>query len=344
MMKCPIWGTNIIEVAGANGDFERVNSPRAGGWYEITRSAVSTLEKRRDPLFADTIIDSRVNARLTTWLVEQRKMGEDMPKITTSIIDEAKSAKNLSIVERRNRLLICVNESKDSLSDDYFLSDFYEEEASDEDQALMAITESVDCRELETLFNFAVEKGLMQEVNGGYKITFDGHCLIEELGKSPNVSTQAFVAMWFDASMNDPYLAGIEPAIKEVGYKPVRIDNVEHNNKIDDEIIAEIRRSKFIVADFTCGVKQLVSLGSDGKTKTEMVAIPRGGVYYEAGFAQGLGIPVIWTCRQDQIEKVHFDTRQFNHITWTTPEELKEKLVKRIGAVIGDGPLKNAAN
>ena len=104
------------------------------------------------------------------------------------------------------------------------------------------------------------------------------------------------------------------------------------HNKIDDQIIAEIRRSRFVVCDFTC---ELIEY--DGKQK----AFPRGGVYYEAGFAQGLGIPVIWMCRADHIEHVHFDTRQFNHITWSTPEELREKLRNRIGAVIGDGPLKD---
>lgn len=40
------------------------------------------------------------------------------------------------------------------------------------------------------------------------------------------------------------------------------------------------------------------------------------------------------------IDLVHFDTQQFNHITWSTPEDLKDALQKRIGAVIGDGPLK----
>ena len=40
----------------------------------------------------------------------------------------------------------------------------------------------------------------------------------------------------------------------------------------------QIRKSKFLIADFT------------GQ---------RGGVYYEAGFAYGLGLPVIWTCRKD---------------------------------------------
>jgi hypothetical protein len=34
----------------------------------------------------------------------------------------------------------------------------------------------------------------------------------------------------------------------------------------------------------------------------------RGGVYWEAGFAQGLGIPVIRTCKSDELWKLHFDT------------------------------------
>jgi hypothetical protein len=70
------------------------------------------------------------------------------------------------------------------------------------------------------------------------------------------------------------------------------------------------------------------------------IYVARGGVYYEAGFAQGLNIPVIWVCRLDVIDHVHFDTRQFNHITWTDPQDLYAKLKNRIGAVIGDGPLK----
>lgn len=95
----------------------------------------------------------------------------------------------------------------------------------------------------------------------------------------------------------------------------------EHLNKIDDEIIAEIRRSKFLIADFT-----------EGDTGA------RGGVYYEAGFAHGLNIPVIFTCRSDTFSKVHFDTRQYPHIIWDTPEQLSKRLVRRICAVIGTGP------
>jgi nucleoside 2-deoxyribosyltransferase len=78
-------------------------------------------------------------------------------------------------------------------------------------------------------------------------------------------------------------------------------------------IVAEIRKSKFLVADFTGH---------------------RGGVYFEAGLMMGLGRPVIFTCRDADLSSAHFDTRQYNHIGWTTPAELREKLKRRIEATI----------
>lgn len=149
-----------------------------------------------------------------------------------------------------------------------------------------------------------------------------GFMFIENQKVNP-LSDQAFVAMWFDDQMTDVYVDGIQRAIEGAGYKSMVINGKEHNNKIDDEIVAEIRRSRFVIADFTSEPNK-----------------PRGGVYYEAGFAQGLGIDVIWTCREDLIDQVHFDTRQFNHIVWSDPNDLYKKLKVRIEATIGDGPLK----
>lgn len=131
-------------------------------------------------------------------------------------------------------------------------------------------------------------------------------------------SQTAFVAMWFSAEMTATYDKGISPAIEDLGYIPVRIDRREHNNKIDDEIVSEIRRAKFLIADFSCG--------PDGA---------RGGVYFEAGFAAGLGKPVVYMVRQQDLERVHFDTRQFNHVVWENEIDLREKLRNRIGASLG---------
>lgn len=113
--------------------------------------------------------------------------------------------------------------------------------------------------------------------------------------------------------MDGVYASGIQPALEATGYKPVRIDKHEHNEKIDDRIIAAIRSSGLLVADFTGH---------------------RGGVYFEAGFAMGSGLPVIWTCRSSDIQAAHFDTRQYNHIVWSDPDELRDRLIQRIEATL----------
>jgi hypothetical protein len=83
-------------------------------------------------------------------------------------------------------------------------------------------------------------------------------------------------------------------------------------------IIAEIRRSAFLVADFT-GQRQ--------------------NVYFETGFAHGLGLQIIWTCRKEQIGQLHFDIRQYNVIDWENKENLAQRLQRRIEAMFGRGSL-----
>ena len=192
----------------------------------------------------------------------------------------------------------------------------------------MAWSESAHITEVSYLLNYLTDKNWLREEPLGehytqYLLTVKGYARLAELGNSFRESSQAFVAMWFDTSMEPVWREGMEPAIRDTGYEPLRIDLKEHTNKIDDEIIAQIRRSRFVVADFTHGEKGA-----------------RGSVYYEAGFAHGLNIPVIFTCRKNMLGGIHFDTRQYPHIVWEKPEELREQLAKRISAVIGDGPNK----
>jgi len=78
--------------------------------------------------------------------------------------------------------------------------------------------------------------------------------------------------------------------------------------------MAEIRRSRFVVADYT------------GQ---------RNGVYFEAGFGLGLGLVVIPT---DEVDNLHFDIKHLNTLPWNTPAELANDLTQRIRSVIGGGP------
>jgi len=160
------------------------------------------------------------------------------------------------------------------------------------------------------------------------QLTYEGALFAEKLTEEIQLSDSAFVAMWFSSEMLSVYDNAIKPAIEseECGkFKAFRVDNHEHNNDITDEIIAGIKACRFMVADMT-GY--------------------RGGVYYEAGFARGLGKPVIYTCRKDWFdgelprdgkpakERIHFDINHMNIIVWDDPEELKQRIINRIRATI----------
>jgi len=148
---------------------------------------------------------------------------------------------------------------------------------------------------------------------GKYRFTGEGWEYAKRLHVAEPGIRNAFVAMWFDETLKDAWLEGFYPALDDLGMEPIRVDLHEHNDKIDDYVISSIRDSGLLIADFTgC----------------------RPNVYFEAGFAMGLARTVIWSCRSDGMEKIerHVDTRQYSHVVWEDPADLKEKLILRIKA------------
>ena len=308
---CPIWGSDYK----AEGFFDEAtrtyhvdDSPRAGGGYVISQLELNANLPR---------FDESAKARLITWLLDQRLQGNRLPILNTEILDFAKSRPALSVNERADRLLRYLAKKFNTVGEELLLSKL--------DQGAFAWSESVASSEIDFFANYLIQKGWL---NGGpfsdmgfkVAVSVEGYSRISEQFTGPDLA-QAFVAMWFGPGMDEVYDHGIEPAIREAGYKPLRIDRKFDVQKIDDAIIAEIRRSRFLVADFTHGDEGV-----------------RGGVYFEAGFAMGLGIPVIFSCRNDMVTKLHFDTRQYAHIVWSTPEKLSFDLRDRILARIGTGP------
>ena len=339
--SCPIWGRDFqaegYEFIGT-GEQSVLRSDRAGGSYHITGAAAHRVER----------LTGNEKARLTTWIIDQRQSVGVMPNITEDTVEYALAKSRLPTHVRAMRLLKFLTRHTRVVSDQVELTVKYprpeilpggaggsvvtgleHENYNSRHLEAMAWTESIEHSEVFYLAEFLETEGLIIKNRGesglgspvnSYQVTVAGYKRIEELETNVD-SSQAFVAMWFDSQMEEVYEKGIRPGIEDAGYKALRIDRKEHANKIDDEIIAEIRRSRFLLADFT--------QGPDGA---------RGGVYYEAGFAEGLGLRVIYTCRQDMTKKLAFDTRQYNHITWATHEELRVALKNRIGSVMGDGP------
>ena len=171
--------------------------------------------------------------------------------------------------------------------------------------------------ELLTYINYVREHGwvkatLTSEASNCW-LTVNGWMHVEPAPTSGGIPGRCFVAMSFDPSLDDAYRFGIEPGIHDCGFDPVCMKDIVTNEGITDRILAEIRLAQFLVADFTGH---------------------RHGVYFEAGFAKGLGREVIWTCRETDKEKLHFDTKHLGHVLWTDPPDLRTKLAASIRANI----------
>ena len=91
------------------------------------------------------------------------------------------------------------------------------------------------------------------------------------------------------------------PACEKLGYKPVRVDMTEPSRTLTEKIMDEITEAAYLIADLTYA---------------------RPSVYFEVGYAVGLGIPLILTCRKDhergkeEDQRVHFDLAQYKISFW----------------------------
>lgn len=83
------------------------------------------------------------------------------------------------------------------------------------------------------------------------------------------------------ADVHHLYKTRIRPILCEFG-PAYNIEQAEHGENIDTRILSEIDGSDYLLADLTYG---------------------RPSVYFEADYAAGKQMSVIYTCRADHVEK-----------------------------------------
>lgn len=307
-MQCPIWKTACEDLGGTD-EYFFVNSPRAGGVYKLYGSAQTQV--------TEASIEQKV--LLTSWLVQQHHAGISAPEIRAEVMDQLSTIRLMSFSRRVDAAIVYIAKVT-GIAGMFFI---HAAPGHPTVNSFLAETECRDADEGDRLTRLICEMGLLNTNEWiSFHVSPAGWLRVEELQSKLIDSAQAFVAMWFNEITDEPYQNGLYRAIFDSGFDPRRVDQQHHHlNKVDDEIISEIRRSRFLVADFTCEPKQV-----------------RGGVYFETGFAMGLNIPIIWTCKDTSLADLHFDTRQYPHIVWKESHDLYKQLRSRIGALIGPGP------
>lgn len=190
----------------------------------------------------------------------------------------------------------------------------------------------VDASSLAFLVSQAIDEGLLK---GGATKIIDGNCaiqsmqltltgwrLFEDLRRGKSSSRIAFMAMQFgDEELDQVYKDHFKVGVSATGFDLKRVDEGQPAGLIDDRLRVEIRQCRFLIADLTHENR---------------------GAYWEAGFAEGLGKPVIYTCRKDVFEDkakgTHFDTNHHLTVTWESDklDDAVERLKATIRATLPD--------
>lgn len=177
----------------------------------------------------------------------------------------------------------------------------------------------------EYVLTHLIDDGILQGENHGFArahitLSFKGWEYYEKLKRGIAESRKAFMAMKYNDAQLDKIVDEVfKPAVKQAGFDLVRLDDRPKAGLIDDRLRVEIQTSRFLIADLTHS---------------------NLGAYWEAGYAEGLGKPVIYTCDKKVFDnpetKPHFDTNHHLTIPWdeNNLQETAEKLKATIRATL----------
>jgi hypothetical protein len=119
---------------------------------------------------------------------------------------------------------------------------------------------------------------------------------------------KVFVLMPFHDEWRDMYEVGIKAACEEAGAECRRLDELIVEGGMVDGIYDHIDQATVLVAEMT---------------------EPNKNVYYEAGYAHGVGKPVIFLTRS--ADSIPFDLSQYQHVVHGgSITDLRAKLVPRL--------------
>jgi hypothetical protein len=197
--------------------------------------------------------------------------------------------------------------------------------ASSTNGALLATVGMIDGEDITWLTDSLASQGMLQgeSVYTTFMgvVTAQGWQRVEELRRAHVASRFAFFARRFNnPDLDEMFDSCLAPAVMQTGFE-LRLAS-QKAGLIDAVIEDEIRRCRFLIAD----------LSDDN-----------AGAYWEAGFAEGLGKPVIYVCaakgKDGAPRTTHFDTNHRQTVMWdlAEPEETARKLKAIIrNTLLGD--------
>jgi nucleoside 2-deoxyribosyltransferase len=297
---CQICGNPAIEKSSI-GELQFIDCPVCGN-YEITNRAISMLINNPNEY---------QKAKVSHW-IRKHFNANNRVQINEVVLDDILTNFELpKPIEQADNFLIWLGNKLDSISDNFRIGL----------KQLVPMIGTRDIRDVIYIVSYLTDQKLItSKIFGGTDflggLTFLGWKKYYDLKRSNKESRLAFMAMKFgDSVLNKIFENTIRKAVKETGFEIRKLDEEKRAGLIDDKLRVEIRRSKFLIADLTHD---------------------NNGAYWEAGFAEGLGLPVIYICEETkfQKDKTHFDTNHNLTLKWKNEENALKLFAEDLKATI----------
>jgi hypothetical protein len=142
-------------------------------------------------------------------------------------------------------------------------------------------------------------------------LTLDGWEIYQSERTGGQTAGFGFLAMKFgEEPLENITQNHLKPAVKDLGYELVDMRDVALPGIVDNIMRMRIRDANFVIVDLTHD---------------------NPGAYWEAGYAEGLGKPVLYICDKDKFDEhgTHFDTNHCTTVMWKAdePDDFCERLV-----------------
>ena len=307
---CPVCDSQLSEITRApeGRDVNKYICPLCGE-FTLSRSLVATLPATRDK-------NPKASAKLSHALrmMQQANRGAEM---YTNTVEEVLKRPLPKPKEQADILLRWIAENVDGPGETIWV------EPSTHAAIIGAQTPAGFALVLRHLFDVGLVEGSLAEAIGApgrahVTPTLEGWDWYESLRRGGGTYHKVFMAMKFgDADLDNIVDTVFRVAVAQAGFQLMRLDDTPRAGLIDDRLRVEIQSSDLLISDLT----------HDNL-----------GAYWEAGYAEGLGKPVIYTCEKKKFEadRTHFDTNHHLTIIWdkTAPSAAGEHLKATIRATL----------
>ena len=304
MTNCPVCNLFGVKAAPSNGDSTHYQCERCGR-YTLSGTAEGLLEAKKElePLLGPAL----------SFNIRKNQRQEKRPFISNEIIEALEKDPFLpGPVEQAENFLLWLAEQSQTPG----------VRIEADSSNISSILGARDIDGVDFIIRSLDERGLVNahRYKGGAvtELSFDGWEYVDQLQRMSREGSKAFMAMAFGNPELEEVLENhFKPAVQAAGFSLFRLDDQPEAGSIDERLRVEIRRSAFVIADL-----------SDENL----------GAYWEAGFAEGLGKPVIYTCEKEFFDGkgTHFDTSHLHTVLWNkaAPKEAGEELKATIRATL----------